>query len=294
MSVADNTGSLNTRPYFLALSALVTILLLALVAYFFMAKSSSGQQVGAVISAPSLVDASELPLGAVPEQVNPIQEVEIPLPEPVLIQQDPLPRLNQSDAPFLSAVADLRGAAAIVGYLVDEQVIRKAVRAVHGVSEGFVVKEYRPLNSPKGVFVANVTNELTQDEQHIYVIESENYRRYKSHIAALTQLSPAAVAELYRDYYPLLQQAYQELGLREPEFHSVMLSALNQALKPPTANGGGVSLKRPSVHYVFASPEMESQEGVQKLMWRMGSVNADNLVNWLRQFQLEISQLRGL
>ena len=146
-----------------------------------------------------------------------------------------LPSLNNSDDALRGELVAIDGSAALLSLLVDRELIRKFVRAVYGISEGYVVKEYRPIKSLPTLFRASPIDAAQPLEQAKYEIAEQNEERYRKHIAALLAIEPAHAAKLYSLYLPLFQQAYDELGLPEERFHNVTKKAMRALLSLPAA-----------------------------------------------------------
>ncbi len=279
-------GSTEGRSGMLRILVLSLAIVLGIVAggvYLFVSKKSAPPVVAEVplpLDLP-IIEEVEEPIVEAPDPVVPEEPVveETAPPEPVL------PPLNRSDEQFKAALAELDGTARLIALLANDQLIRKGVRAVHALSEGYAVKEYRPIASPPGLFVAEPLAKRGPNDEMLFKIRDAGFARYVEHIAALDAVSPEALAQVYRTYYPLLQQAYQELGLPEPDFREVMLKALDQALLPVVLSDEQSVLSRPSVMYVFRDKGVEAMSGLQKLKWRLGPDNAAKVESWVRDFR---------
>ncbi len=251
---------------------------------------------------PERLEAPEIQEVEVEEVLAPVpppEPITLPSPEPLVeVTPEPLatpqpiastlPRLNESDAPFRADVAEIEPQ--VPALLTDSELVRKGVRAVHGLSEGFVVKEFRPVVSPEGRFGVEDTGQRNANDERLYRISDDNYVRYTPHVDALVAMPPEQVVALYRSYFPLLQQAYEELGLPEPDFHSVMLRAVDNAIAatPPDSR---VLLHQPSVMYEFNDEALESASSVDKLFIRMGPENAERVQRWLEALRFELKAL---
>lgn len=197
---------------------------------------------------------------------------------------EPLPRLQESDPTFKAKLSELDGGAALISLLVNDELIRKGVRMVHGLSEGFVVKEFRPIQSPQGAFGVTPTGEKNAQGAAYYEISADNANRYARYIDVLMMLKPEQAHDLYQHFYPLLQQAYEELGLANPNFGRVVLQAIDVLLEPTIGTADEV-LSRPSVMFVYNNKQVEATSSVNKLKLRIGSESSDKLEQWLRAFR---------
>ena len=85
-----------------------------------------------------------------PSQAKPVYEEPTPQPVP-----QPLPDLDQSDVTALAALKALN-VNGLVEMIIPQDILRKFVRAVDILEEGKVIREYRPVASPQGAFVARI------------------------------------------------------------------------------------------------------------------------------------------
>jgi hypothetical protein len=98
--------------------------------------------------------------------------------------------------------------------------------------------------------------------------------------------------QLYRRIYPLVQQAYEEMGFPGRHFNDRLVAVIDLLLAAPEPAGpvavepvvveGGLTLARPWQHFVFADPELEALPAGQKIMVRVGLVNERRLKERLR------------
>lgn len=94
-------------------------------------------------------------------------------------------------------------------------------------------------------------------------------------------------ADLYTRMYPLLQQAYEELGYPKAYFNDRLIAVIDQLLATPGADEpiqvhltevkGTVESVKPWVRYEFANPAFELLSAGQKIMLRVGPVNEHRL-----------------
>ncbi|WP_323815263.1 DUF3014 domain-containing protein [Cellvibrio sp. NN19] len=214
----------------------------------------------------------------------PIVEYEPPQP---VIEVEPIPALNESDSSILAALEQLRGEG-LIQLLVPQEVLRKFVLAVNNIAEGKVIHEYRPVVSPPPPFIAEsftVMIEGVAAEQER--VSPKNYQRYESYVTTLALIDSDAAVAVYRRFYPLLEEAFRELGLKKPNFHSVMIAAIDNLLAAPDAQGD-LLLVQPKVFYQYADPALEALPQTHKLMLRMGPENARSVKASLRQLRARL------
>jgi len=187
-----------------------------------------------------------------------------PAPESVTIP-DPLPLLNESDAEVTRALAEAVGADPLARYLVRNQVISRFVALIDSLTSRQVPAQINPLKPVDEKFIA-VT------EADSVVMSAQNFARYDGCVALLQNADSEALMAFYQRYYPLFQQAWEENG-GEGSFNKRLIEVIDHLLETP-AVPGPVYLTRPEAVYLFADPELESMTAGQKILVRMGSVNA--------------------
>lgn len=242
----------------------------------------------------------ELPTPAPVQQIplpEPAKSVDKPVyeePKPVPIPE-PLPDLEQSDAAVLAALKALN-INGLVDMIIPEQILRKFVRAVDSAEDGNIVIDYRPISSPQGAFATDSFNvkvaggELgEQQEVEQFRISPKNYLRYTLYTQVISALDSDAAVATYKRFYPLLNKAYQEMGMNKGNFHSVLIRAIDKALAAPEA-GGEILLVRPKVYFEFADPVLEHLPPVHKLMLRMGPDNAAKVKSSLNNLRAKLLQ----
>ena len=215
----------------------------------------------------------------------PIVEYEPPQP---VIEVEPLPVLNESDTSILAALQQLRGEG-LLQLLVPQELLRKFVLAVNNVAEGKVIHEYRPVVSPPPPFIADTFSVMVAgtavDQERV---SPNNYQRYEPDVTTLALIDSDAAAAVYRRFYPLMEEAFRELGLKKPNFHSVMIAAIDNILAAPDVQGD-LLLVRPKVFYQYADPALEILPQTHKLMLRMGPENARSVKASLRQLRARLA-----
>jgi len=190
---------------------------------------------------------------------------------PVPASQDsaakaPLPALADSDAALSDALGQLVGAATVKDYLLPESIIRHLVVTIDNLPRQKVAVAKRPTSAVAGSFVAN------GDELHAN-LDAQNFARYQPMVAVIGKLDVQQLAAVYIRFYPLFQQAYQDLGYPNGYFNDRLVQVIDSLLATPQPTGP-IALVRPNVMYLFADPALESRPAGQKLLIRMGPDNA--------------------
>ena len=285
MSYPPRTGSTAAIKWAVALIGVAAI---AAVGYFMVKDEVKSPKLPA-LPQPVAVQPTAIPEPSKPVE-KPVYEDPKPAPEP-----EALPDLNQSDASVIAALQSL-SVEGLVGLVLTEEVLRKTVRAVDALEGGRVVTDYRPVVSPQGGFIADTlqvkvaAGELgSTEEVEQYRISAKNYARYTVYVRVISALNTDAAVNTYKRFYPLLNKAYQELGLGKGNFHSVLIRALDNLLAAPDADAN-MTLVRPKVYYEFADPVLEKLPETHKMMMRMGQDNEQKLKQSLRGIRLKLIQ----
>ena len=270
----------SPKKSFPTMAVLVVVVLVAVAALFFLLRDKP-QPAAPQVTAPVAVEPAP--------QVQPPQvEPEVVYEPPQVLQVvEPLPLLNESDTSVLDALRELRGDS-LLALLVPQELIRKFVLAVNGVAEGRIVHEYRPLVSPPPPFIQEkftVTVEGAQVEQ--LRIAEANYARYETYVTTLALVDMDSLVVIYKRFYPLLEEAFKELGLKKSNFHSVLIAAIDNLLAAPDIQGD-LLLIQPKVFFQFADPVLEKMPATHKLMVRMGPENARSVKASLRQLRARL------
>ncbi len=180
--------------------------------------------------------------------------------------QAPLPALADSDSAMSDALKSVLGDAAVKDYLLPENIIRHLVVTIDNLPRQKVAVDKRPTGPAAGSFMA------TGDELHA-TLDPQNFARYKPMVAVISKLDMQQVAAVYVRFYPLFQQAYQDLGYPNGYFNDRLVQVIDILLATPQP-AAPIELVRPNVMYTFADPALESRPAGQKLLIRMGPENA--------------------
>jgi hypothetical protein len=203
-----------------------------------------------------------------------------PMPASPADTNPPLPALAASDAPFHAGLMELAGRD-IENWLVPDNIIRHIVVTVDNLARKRVSVELRPIKPVAGEF------RVSGDDQHA-TLSADNFERYKPYVAVVQKLDAKSVSSLYTRYYPLFQQAYQDLGYPNGYFNDRLVEVIDELLATPEPNGP-IALVRPNVMYQYADAQLESASACQKLLLRMGPENAAVVKAKLRELRTEVA-----
>lgn len=214
------------------------------------------------------------PPSAAPPIKNPLTPAE---------PEKPLPQLNDSDPELRESLASLFGRA-LDPYLVPQSIVRNVVVTIDNLPRKKLNMQRSPLKPTAGEFTARGADQFT--------LSQENYARYAPIVKLMQGADAKQIADAYRRYYPLFQQAYVDLGYPEGYFNDRLVEVIDHLLETPDV-AGPIALTQPGVFYEFADPSLESRSAGQKILLRMGSDNAAAVKAKLRELRREVAKDQG-
>jgi hypothetical protein len=223
----------------------------------------------------------EKPVAAVPAQPALPEEPAIkhPLPEPET--QEPLPPLDESDQSMQNALTELVGKEFVERFVTPKDLVRHIVVTIDNLPEKKVAERLRPVKPVPGNFAVGGSEEAP-------MLDAANYERYKPMVQLIRTTDTQLLVALYTRYYPLLQQAYGDLGHPPQYFNDRVIEVIDHLLAAPDLRGP-IALAQPSVQYEYADPQLESRSAGQKVLMRMGSENAAIVKEKLRELRGALS-----
>ncbi|MEX2525506.1 MAG: DUF3014 domain-containing protein [Gammaproteobacteria bacterium] len=198
------------------------------------------------------------------------------MPEP---EEEPLPELAQSDEPLREMVAGMDAGERLDDLFIFDSVIRHFVVTVDNMTREKLPQKYRIAERVPGSFMVEETGDPDR-----YFLDPENYQRYTPFIEVAEVIDLSALLAIYSRYYPLFQEAYEELGYPDRYFNDRLIEVIDHLLAAPRVEGR-IELVRPKVFYRFADADMESLSAGQKAMIRMGPDNAERIKTRLRELR---------
>jgi hypothetical protein len=144
-------------------------------------------------------------------------------------------------------------------------VISRLVATIDALESRQVPPLVNPIKSPAGKFVVVAEGDR-------YLVGEDNATRYDAYIELLQQMNSTMLASVYKHYYPLFQQAWEDNG-GEGLFNDRLLVIIDHLLQTPDVDGV-VYLLKPEAVYLYEDPELEALTAGQKTLLRMGPDNA--------------------
>lgn len=203
----------------------------------------------------------------------------------------PLPSLADSDARVRAALGELLGSKAVASFLQTDGFVRRSVATVDNLSRTQAPPSRWPVQPTPRRFA-------TKGEGDAQTIDLDNSARYTPFVLFAESVDPAKAAALYRELYPLFQQAYEELGYPGKYFNDRLVAVIDHLLQAPEPAGplrvkltevkGDVPAAQPWTRYEFADPQLEALSSGQKTMVRMGVVNERRVKARLKEFRAQV------
>jgi hypothetical protein len=214
------------------------------------------------------------------EPLHPVEPLSVTPGEGELVE---LPPLAESDSYFALALIDLFGPD-LEPLLADEALIDKTVATLDNLTRGRVAEKIRPLGRLPGNFVVSAAG-----ENGPFYLSPDNYTRYDTLVNMLAGADLDELVATYRRFYPLLQEAFAQLGYPDGYFNDRVVAVIDHLLATPEP-GEPVRLVQPHVLYEFADPELEALSGGQKLLIRMGPDHISRVKAVLSEVRTRIAQ----
>ncbi|RKZ48185.1 MAG: DUF3014 domain-containing protein [Gammaproteobacteria bacterium] len=195
-----------------------------------------------------------------------IVEVEVPAP---------LPLLDESDNAIAAAIRQLTDIAGLFSF---ESFIRHFVVTIDNMTNQKLPQRY--------VFTQKVPATFTVIKQDVdtALLDEKNFKRYESFVSMAEYIDTRKLVVQYIRFYPLFQEAYEELGYPGRYFNDRFIQVIDHLLKAPEVNGS-IKLVRPKVFWLFANPELESLSAGQKILVRIGPENAGRVKVKLKELR---------
>lgn len=211
----------------------------------------------------------------------------------------PLPDLSEQSlraADVQPALVDLIGAGAVATFLQTDGFARRVVATIDSLGRDSAPVAAWPVQPTRGRFTVDERSDGP-------VIAADNAARYTPFVQLVTSVDAGRVAHLYRRMYPLLQQAYRELGLGDRYLNDRVVEVIDLLLATPqpaqaprlqlTDVKGPVPSTHPWVRYQFADPELEHLAAGQKILLRVGPENERKLKAKLAELRAQIVASRS-
>jgi Protein of unknown function (DUF3014) len=248
------------------------VALLAAIYYFWPQPEPPVVPPTAAVAPPAAAPAPAPP--AEPAIEHPIEAVQPPEAAPPIA-------LDASDGAIAAALGHLLGNERLRNWFHADAMVRRFVATVDNLSRPTVALKVRSLRPVPGVF------EVARDGDAV-TVAAGNATRYAPYVLALERIDAKQLAGVYLRFYPLFQQAYEELGYPQAYFNDRLVASIDHLLAAPEPSVPP-RLTQPKVLYEFEDPRLEALSAGQKAMLRLGPDNAQRVKAKLRALRAEIT-----
>lgn len=242
----------------------------------------------------ALADRGNVPTQAGPAATGapPPMSAAAPAPPATTVQHpldtdaaaDPaLPTLEDSDTAAWNALSLLFQGEAPLAPLLRDHLIQRLVTHVDNLDKASAPPSAlatRPL-------AGSLRVESRQGSEHIAAVNAERYAPY---VRAFTAVNATAAAKSYVRFYPLIQQAYAELGHPQGYFNDRLVAVIDHLLDTPEPQRPLAVQRDERGRYRFADPTLQSRSVGQKLLLRMSAEQAHAVKQTLRQIRAAITR----
>ena len=218
---------------------------------------------------------------AAPQPPVPAQpQIRYPVTQPP--EEKPLPALDVSDSTMKNALGGLFSDQTLIELFQLQDFVRRIVATVDNLPRNKVALRLIPVKRAGGKF-------LVAGKDGSLAISALNAARYALHLRLAAAIDTGKLVALYIHFYPLFQQAYQELGYPKGYFNDRLVDVIDHLLAAPEVKAP-VKLVQPNVFYLFADPELEARSAGHKLLMRVGSDNASMIKAKLSDIRSELTR----
>ena len=193
-----------------------------------------------------------------------------------------LPPIAESDEYLRIELSDLI-ADELFSLVTKSNLVEKIVATIDNLPRAYLAERMRPINIESEKFIVEAQGTLDG-----FILSERNYERYNSLTGTLEVIDKNVLAEIYLRFYPLFQEAYQDLGYPDVYFHDRLIDVIDHLLDTPEVNDP-IILHTPNNLYEYVHPEIESLSSGQKLLIRMGKRNTNRIKQFLIEFRALIS-----
>lgn len=207
-----------------------------------------------------------------------------------------LPALDDSDAAARAGLLQWLGAERMAAFLQVDGFVRRVVVTVDNLARVHAAPARWPVRPTEGRIVL-------EGEGDLPTLSPANSARYAPFVRFAESLDSASGARIYAQFYPLFQQAYDELGYPGRYFNDRLIEVIDHVLAAPQSTEplairvvevrGDVPSERPWVRYEFADPRLQALSPGHKLMLRVGPDNAQRIKAVLRNWRGQLARAGG-
>jgi len=189
-----------------------------------------------------------------------------------------------------AALTELFGRKTVLSMFQLQDFPRRFVATVDNLGRSRAPAGLWPVNPAAGAFTV-------ERQDGVDVISADNGLRYTPYVLLIETVDLRQAVAVYARLYPLLQQAYEDIGYPKRYFNDRLVEVIDQLLATPEVSGplevhlptikGPMQPARSWVLYEFDDPALQSLSAGQKILLRMGPVNE-------RRMKAKLAEIRRL
>ena len=164
-----------------------------------------------------------------------------------------------------------------------ENFIQKFVVTVDNLPEKRLARAHLPITPPGGKFLVAGTADAPQ-------ISGKNYKRYTKYIVLLQSINQDLAIQVYTYFYPLFQEAYEQLGYKNAYFNDRLVYVIDHLLAVPNPPDP-ILLAQPAVLFTYADPNLENLSAGQKVLLRIGQAQRTEVLKILKSYRDKLTSL---
>ena len=202
---------------------------------------------------------------------------------PVPIEKIPsLPVLDKSDTLILETLVKLVEQDIFGSLFNIDEIIQRFVVTIDNLPRKSMPRKHLTTQPISGLFL------IAKEKGEIY-LQVNNFKRYLPLVKLTESVNVDQLVSIYIHFYPLFQQAYEELGYPSGYFNDRLIEVIDHLLSMPKVTQP-VKLIRPRILYRYADPDLERLSSGQKILIRIGPDNADRIKKQLRKVRELLTQ----
>ena len=209
---------------------------------------------------------------SVAEQQEPGSPAELPAATAPPLE---LPALDASDAAVRELVALLSSSPRLATWLANDELVRRFTVAVVNLAEGSSPSRHVPFMGPASEFEG-----YSADDRML--VDPHSFARYDPIAEVFEAVDTEGAVQLYRNLYPLMDEAYRDLGYPSGGFDEALLRAFRELLATPVP-AGEIELVPKVASFEYADVGLESLSAACKQLLRMGPRNTVRIQAKLRE-----------
>ena len=141
-----------------------------------------------------------------------------------------LPALNQSDQYLHLALSEILNDG-IAKLLSQTRLIERIVATIDNLSRQYMPQSMRPIAAIEDSFIVE-----SQSGGNDFILSRKSYDRYEFLVDQLAIIGASELADIYLRFYPLFQEAYEDLGYPDAYFNDRMIDVINHLIATHNIN----------------------------------------------------------